>query len=110
MARLPQPQMPRRPFRQGQQQPQPVLPQPRRPRPRLRRRFHWGWILVPLVLIVAAWLATGIEAGISWDSVMDMLSVHNKEAYTRLALLGLLVVAVVAVAKIMRSSDTRTGK
>jgi len=41
---------------------------------------------------------------------MDMLSVHNKEAYTRLALLGLLVVAVVAVAKIMRSSDTRTGK
>ena len=109
MARLPQPQMPRRPFRQGQQQPQPmpVQPRPRRPRPRRLNLWQWmhlGWVLVPIVLIVAAWLATGIEVGVTWNQVMDMLAVHNKEAYTRLALLGLLVVAIVAIAKILREN------
>jgi len=105
MVRVPQPQMPRRPFRQGQQQPQPMPVQPRRPRPRRRnvwQRLHWGWLLVPILIILAAWLATGIEVGISWDAVMDMLSVHNKESYTRLALLGLVVVGVVAVMKLLR--------
>jgi len=66
--------------------------------------MHWGWILAPLLLVLAAWLATGIEAGVTWNQVMDMLAVHNKEAYTRLALLGLLVVAIVAIAKILREN------
>ena len=55
-----------------------------------------------MVLLLAAWLATGIQVGFSWDSVMDMLSVHNKESYSRLAICGLLVVGVVAVMKILR--------
>ena len=104
MTQLPQPRMPRGPYRQGPQ-PMPVQPRPRRPRPRrlnFWQRMHWGWILAPLLLVLAAWLATGIEVGVTWNQVMDMLAVHNKEAYTRLALLGLLVVAFVAVAKILR--------
>ena len=104
MTQLPQPRMPRGPYRQGPQ-PMPVQPRPRRPRPRrlnFWQRMHWGWILAPLLLVLAAWLATGIEAGVTWNQVMDMLAVHNKEAYTRLALLGLLVVAFVAIAKILR--------
>ncbi|HUX00692.1 MAG: hypothetical protein WBD63_05590 [Phycisphaerae bacterium] len=60
--------------------------------------------MAPLLLVLAAWLATGIEAGVTWNQVMDMLAVHNKEAYTRLALLGLLVVAIVAIAKILREN------
>jgi len=102
MTQLPQPQGPRRPYPQG---PQPPQPRPQRPRRRwlnFWQRMHWGWVLVPLVIILAAWLATGIEASFSWDAVMDMLKVENKEAYTRLALLGLLVVAIVAVARILR--------
>ena len=102
MAQLPQPRMPRGPIRQGLQ---PVLGRPRRPRPRrpnLWQRLHWGWILVPLVVVLAAWLATGIEPSFSWDSLMDLLQVRNREAYTRLALLGLLVVGIVAVAKALR--------
>jgi len=99
MARLPQPRFPRGPY---PQQPQQVLPKPPRPRPRLRRRFRWEWLFVPMVLLIAAWLATGIQVGFSWDSVMDTLSVHNKEAYSRLAICGLIVVAVVAVMKILR--------
>jgi len=104
MTQVPQPRMPRGPYRQGPQ-PMPVQPRPPRRRPRrlnLWQRMHWGWILVPLLLVLAAWLATGIQVSFSWDSVMDMLAVHNKEAYTRLALLGLLVVAFVAIAKILR--------
>jgi len=104
MTQLPQPRMPRGPYRQGPQ-PMPVQPRPRRPRPRrlnFWQRMHWGWILAPLLLVLAAWLATGVEVGVTWNQVMDMLAVHNKEAYTRLALLGLLVVAFVAVAKILR--------
>lgn len=102
MTQLPQPRMPRRPYPQG---PQPVQPQPRRPRRRwlnFWQRMHWGWVLVPLVIILAAWLATGIEASLSWDAVMDMLNIKNEEAYTRLTLLGLLVVAIVAVGRILR--------
>ena len=104
MTQLPQPRMPRGPYRQGPQ-PMPVQPRPRRPRPRRLncwQRMHWGWIWAPLLLVLAAWLATGIEVGVTWNQVMDMLAVHNKESYTRLALLGLLVVGVVAVMKILR--------
>jgi hypothetical protein len=55
-----------------------------------------------LVVVLAAWLATGIEPSFSWSSLMDLLQVRNREAYTRLAILGLLVVAIVAIAKILR--------
>jgi len=102
MAQLPQPRMPRGPVRQG---PQPVFGRPRRPRPRrpnLWQRLHWGWVLVPLVLVLAAWLATGIEVGVTWDTVMDIMCVHNKESFSRMTMLGLLVVGIVVIAKVLR--------
>ena len=105
MVRVPQPQMPRRSFRQGPQQPQPMLPRPRRPRPRrlnLWQRFQWAWILVPALIVLAAWIATGLEPSVNFEDIARLLGVTHIDRYARLALLGLLVVAIVAIAKILR--------
>jgi hypothetical protein len=82
-----------------------VFGRPRRPRPRRSnfwRRLHWGWVLVPLVLILATWIATGIRPSVSFQEIAAILGVHHVDRYARLALLGLVVVAIVAIARIMR--------
>ena len=60
------------------------------------------WILIPLVLLVLMYLGQGRPV-LTWDRVMDYLNVHDKDRYTMLFHLGLIVIGVVAVAKILGS-------
>ena len=73
-----------------------------RPRGRRKRRFRWWLVLVPAFLLLAMWVAQGITIGFSWADVQDALHVHNRARYSRLALLGLVAVAVVAIARLLR--------
>ncbi len=77
-----------------------------RPRRRRRRpRFRWEWLLIPGVCILAVWFLSNAHAAFSWEDVMDVLHVHNREQYTMLAVMGLVLVAIVAIARVLRRKD-----
>jgi hypothetical protein len=71
-------------------------------RPKRRRRFNWTIVAVPAAVLFAMWVANGIQIGFSWDSLLTAWRIHNKERFTQLACMGLLAVAVVAIARILR--------
>lgn len=83
--------------------PQPI-PQTPPPKPKRRWRFRWQILLVPLACLFAAWMASGIEIGFSWDDIMDRISVVHRGAYSRLFLLGLMGVAIAAIVRITRNT------
>ena len=64
-------------------------------------RFRWGCIWVVVAIALAMWLAAGSKPAITWDSVMDLLHVKNRERYTQLAVLGVLICGACAVARIL---------
>lgn len=94
--------MPREPNRQRV-----VIPRPeamiRRPR-RRRKKWHPHWEILWIALAVAAcvWLVNSVEPGITWDEVMDWLNVRDRERYSQLCVLGILLVAVCLVWRILR--------
>jgi hypothetical protein len=58
--------------------------------------------LGPGAILLCLWLASGIRVGFTWNDVENALHVHNKTRYTQLACLGLVAVAIVTVARILR--------
>ena len=70
--------------------------------PRSRRRFNWAWVLVPLVVIGAIWLISGVRVAFSWEDVMCWLGVVDRERYSRLAAIALAIVGIVAIARVFR--------
>ncbi|MFC1635081.1 hypothetical protein ACFL5Z_09585 [Planctomycetota bacterium] len=69
-------------------------------------QFNTAWILVPLALLGMAYLFTNARSSIEWKEVMDFLGVTNDcAAYVRLFHLGLIVVFIVAAARILGRKD-----
>ena len=71
-------------------------------RPKRRRRFNWAIVAVPAAILLAMWAASGIQIGFSWDYLLTIWHIKNKQRFTQLACMGLLAVAVVAIARILR--------
>jgi hypothetical protein len=69
------------------------------------RRFRWELVLVPLTILVVAWFLSGIELTFTWTEVMERLNVQNQKRYSRLAQLGLAVVAVCAIWRVLRRGE-----
>ncbi len=79
----------------------PIVRRRRRRRPP-RRRFNWAFVLVPAAILLVLWIISGVEPAGTWGDVMNFLDVKNRERYTMLGCLGLVVVAVVLAARILR--------
>ena len=88
-------------FQRVQQQPQ-QMPQ-REPQPRYV--FRISWLLVPLCLLGMWYLLSHVSPVLEWGSVMNFLNVHNRELYTRLAILCLVLIFVVAAVRILGKKD-----
>ena len=82
---------------------------PPRP-PRRRSTFRWSILWVPVACLLAAWFLAGVEPALTWDDVMDLLDVQERERFTKLALLGLLLVGVIAVLHILKGDENESGK
>lgn len=76
-----------------------VVVRPRRRRP----RFRWEWLLLPGACVAAVSFLGRVRAAFSFGDVMDALHVRNREQYAMLAVMGLGLIAVVAVARVLRS-------
>jgi hypothetical protein len=73
-------------------------PQRRRPK---RRRFRWALVLVPLVILLALQLVPVLgHFAFSWEQAMSLLGVHDRSRYGALAVVGVLIVAIVALVRI----------
>jgi hypothetical protein len=70
-----------------------------------RAHFRWSIVLVIAAAALAAWLVKGIDPARSWEEFMDAIGVENKVRYTQLAILGMVVVAIVAVARVLRRKE-----
>ncbi len=71
-------------------------------RPKRRRRFNWAIVAIPGAVLLAMWFASRISIGFSWDSLLTAWHIHDKERFTQLACLGVLCVAVCAIARLAR--------
>jgi len=85
--------------RRQQGRSRPVVVVRREPRPRATVR--WSIILVPLAILFAAWVISGIEPAGTWKEVMGYLHVRRPGLYSQLACLGIVVVAAVAIARVL---------
>jgi hypothetical protein len=72
------------------------------------QRFRWHWLAVPLACMVFAYLLhTAIPPAFDWEDIMIALHVpsHGMERYTRLCVLGLSLMAILAVLRLLRGRD-----
>jgi len=84
----------------------PISIRPRSSRkPKPKWRFRWAFVLVPAAVFLALWIISGIEPAGTWDDLMDFMKVRNRQRYTLLACLGLVIVAIVATARVLRPSE-----
>jgi uncharacterized membrane protein YGL010W len=72
-------------------------------RHRRKRRFRWAIIIIPLVIIIIAYVLSRAEIGFSFNDVTSLLKVRNTERYCNLAVLAIVVTAIVAIVKVVRS-------
>jgi hypothetical protein len=63
------------------------------------------WALLGL-LVVTFVINTGEPAG-TWEELMEFAEVKNTEAYTRLGMLGVVLVGICAVLRIWRQDEDR---
>jgi len=93
-------------FQRVQQQPQQEIPQPPQREPQPKYVFRISWLLVPLCLLGMWYLLSHAQPVLQWESVMDFLHVRNQERYTRLAVLCLTLIFIVAAVRILgRKND-----
>ncbi len=77
----------------------PVVIVRRQPRPRTTVR--WEVLLVILSILAAAWVVSRIEPAATWNEVMDILHVKHRGFYTQAACLAVLLLAIVAIARVL---------
>jgi hypothetical protein len=60
---------------------------------------------VPLAALFFFWLLSGVEASLSFESIMERLHVIQQHKYARLACLGVVLVAATIIVKTLNHSD-----
>ncbi len=75
---------------------------------RRRWRFRWGWWLgVPLACLGAAWFLQAVATpSFDWPDIMELVRVPARSfgRYTQLCVLGLVLIAIVAVVRVLRGN------
>ena len=77
-----------------------VYVQPRQPKQKWHFRW-WPWLILLIALLLWKLIPMLGTVRFSWSSVMDLLNIHDRGRYTSLAILGCVIVAMVAVVRIL---------
>ena len=83
----------------------PVLVRP--PQRKKKPRFRKAWLYVPITTAIALFVLTHIDVAYSWSDIMEWANVREEEKFTKLCVLGLIVVGVVAVRKILKDPQDK---
>jgi len=72
----------------------------------MRERFRWELLLIPAaVLLLLVLLEHIVGPAFSWDDIMTILQVQNRDRYTQTAVLGVVLVAVLLAIKLLREPE-----
>jgi hypothetical protein len=82
------------------QRPAVILLRPRRTR---QRRFRWELLGLIVALLVFLYIGRYIRILYSFDDIMAACNIIHTLRYRQMVVLGILVVGIVAVAKVLRS-------
>lgn len=83
--------------------PGPPAPQPKAPQPPKRYRFRSAWVLAPAAVLAALWLLGSGAMDITWDEVLWKLGIYDRVAFSRAAVLALLLIGGLIVLKELRA-------
>ncbi len=64
-------------------------------------QFRWEWVLVPLACLTVFWFLSASAPACHWDEVLSFANAKNGAEYSKLAILGCVVTAIVAVARVL---------
>ena len=92
-------------FQRVAPQPQQEIPQPPQKEPQPKYTFRISWLLVPVSILAMWYFLTHIQSVLAWENIMNFLNVHNQERYTRLAVLCLTLIFIVAAVRILGRKD-----
>ena len=70
-----------------------------------KARINCSAIVIALTCGIVAWFLSGVQTSFTWEAIMDGLRVHNRERYTRMAVLGVLAITIVALLRLFRGED-----
>ena len=80
----------------------PVIARPSQPH--RKKQFKWEIIIIPATIFFLIWFIGGIEPAGTWEGFLHHIGVHDKTRFSMLACLGLIIVAIVAIARVLRDS------
>ncbi|MFC1793572.1 hypothetical protein ACFL3Q_08310 [Planctomycetota bacterium] len=83
---------------------QPVVRQKQRKK---KPKFRKTWLLVPIATALSLFVLTNIDAAYSWSDILEWANVREEEKFTKLCVLGLIIVGVVAVRKILKDPQNK---
>ena len=84
------------------QEQRPVIVMPQPPQPKLR--FRWSLVVLPGVVLLVICVVRAVGAALSafsLDNFLDGLGIRNKPAFSSLAALAFICLAIVALARIL---------
>jgi hypothetical protein len=67
--------------------------------------FRTGWIWTLITLLGISYLLKHIQPVLKWNDLMDSLHVHDRQRYTSLGILCLVIIFIVAAAKIIGTKE-----
>ncbi len=73
-----------------------------RPRHRRRKHFRWSIVLIPGLILLVIYVLKNIKIGFTWNELCSRWGINDIPRFTMLACGGVIAVAVVAVAKVLR--------
>ena len=65
------------------------------------RKFRWEWVWGVVAVLVCAHLLKNLAPSFEWGDLMEAAGVRNTARYSQLAVLGVALVAVVAIVRLV---------
>lgn len=70
-----------------------------------KTRVYCSLVVIALTYGFVAWFLSGVQTSFTWSAIMNALHVHNRERYTRSAVLGVLAITIVALLRLFSRED-----
>ena len=71
---------------------------------RTKLRFRWGFVLIPMICLSAAWIINHVNPAFTWRDLLDLLPVSRRH-YSRLAILGLTLIGFLSIKRILQNDN-----
>ena len=73
------------------------------------KKFRWEIVGVLFAIVFAAWLLDSARVAFEWTDVMHWLCVRNTARFTRLCVLCLSLIGILAVIRVLRGNTKDDG-